>query len=112
MAVNNLLVTGTINLDETSQLINRLGIAVNVYPYNITNILVNCSSSNTQTSINPGDAYLATITADSGYMLDSNNVTIMMGSIDITSTSYNNGEISIANVNANVIINIQAIEIL
>lgn len=74
----------------------------------ITNSLTGCSSSNNAASVNEGSSYLATITPNTGYTLTGANVSVTMGGVDITSSAYNNGTISIASVTGNVVITILA----
>ena len=52
--------------------------------YSITNNLTNCINSNTATSAYENSSYIATITENNGYELD--NVNVVMGGTDITST--------------------------
>lgn len=86
------------------------GILGDVQPttYAITNTLSHCSTSNGATSIQSGGSYSATITADSGYTLAGATVQITMGGTEVTSSVYNNGTISIANVTGDVVIRIVA----
>lgn len=70
--------------------------------YTITKNLTNTSCSNNSSTIISGNGYSTIITADSGYELDS--VTVTMGGVDITSTVYSNGAISIANVTGDIVI--------
>ncbi len=72
--------------------------------YNITNTLNNATNSNSITSINKGASYNATITPDVGYEI--NNVIVTMGGVDITSTAYNSGKISISSVTGDIIITV------
>jgi hypothetical protein len=74
--------------------------------YTITNTLTHVTNSNTATSIASGTAYTGTLTADTGYTIDS--VTITMGGTDITSTAYNAGSINISSVTGNLIITASA----
>lgn len=67
--------------------------------YSVTNNLTNCTNSNTVTSVQEGSSYNATITANSGYVLSSVNVT--MGDSPVTVTD---GVINIANVTGNIVI--------
>ena len=80
--------------------------------FDITSTLTNCTSNNLSTSIHLDDTYTATITADSGYTLTGASISITMGSVDITSTAYNNGIISIQKVTGDININISAAEII
>lgn len=70
--------------------------------YNITNTLSNCINSNSKVSINKNSSYSAMITANFGYKLD--DVTVTMGGVDITSTAYSNGQISISSVIGDIVI--------
>lgn len=72
--------------------------------YTITNNLVNCTNSNSDTTeVTEGSAYNATITANSGYTLDS--VSVTMG---VDSVSAEGGVISIASVTGNIVITASA----
>ena len=87
-----------------------LGDGQSTVTYSVTNTLSNCSTSNSASSVEEGNAYNATITADSGYMLEGATVAITMAGTDITSTVYSNGAISIPAVTGNVAITISAAE--
>lgn len=80
-----------------------IGIGQTVYRA-VTNTLTHVSNSNAAVSVEDGAAYSGTLTADTGYEIDT--VAITMGGTDITSTAYNSstGAISIAAVTGNVII--------
>lgn len=80
--------------------------------YNVSYSLSHCSSSSDITQINYGQPYTTIITADNNYTLEGATVNVMMGNVDITSTTYNNGVISIPSVTDTVIIEIIAISIL
>lgn len=75
----------------------------------ITNTLNGCTNSNSATYATEGDSYSATITASSGYSLTGATVSVTMGNVDITSTAYNNGVISIASLTGNLSITITAV---
>lgn len=70
--------------------------------YTVANTLTNATNSNKATSITEGTAYTGTITADSGYTLDS--VTVTMGGVDVTSSAVSNGVISIVSVTGDIVI--------
>lgn len=80
--------------------------------YTITNTLTNCTTNNSATNVAENAAYTATITAASGYTLTGATVSVTMESsgtpVDITSTAYNAGVISIAAVTGNVAISVAA----
>ena len=77
----------------------------------ITNSLSHVSNSNAAVSVEDGAAYIATLTADSGYTMG--NVVVKMGGTDITSTAYtaSTGAISIAKVTGDVVITAVATKI-
>lgn len=75
--------------------------------YTITNTLTNCTNNNSNTSIEDGSNYKATLIATTGYVLDT--VTVTMGGTDITSATYSNGIITINGVTGNIIITANAI---
>lgn len=56
----------------------------------ITNSLTNVSNSNAAASVNDGASYTATLTPDSGYLIDS--VTVTMGGVDITNDVFTGTE--------------------
>ena len=81
-----------------------------LYPgavYSITNVLTDCTSTNTATAIMDGDTYRATIIPSSGYTLDGATATATMGGQTVTGF-YNNGQISIPNVTGNLVITVTA----
>lgn len=80
-----------------------------VTSYKITNNLTNCANSNANTSVYENSSYIATISANEGYVLDS--VVITMGGTDITSSAYNEGQISITSVTGDIVITASSIEV-
>lgn len=76
----------------------------NAITYTVTNTLSHATNTNTDTSVIEGSSYTGTISADSGYELST--VTVEMGGVDITSTAYSNGTISIASVTGNIVITV------
>lgn len=70
--------------------------------HTITNNLTDVTTSNSATSVESGSAYEADLTASDGYSIKT--VTIVMGGVDITSTAYADGHISIAQVTGDVVI--------
>ena len=85
-----------------------------LYPtvrYSVTNTLSGCATSNDATTAVSGSSYSATITANTGYSLTGATVSVTMDGIDITSTAYNNGVISIASVSGDIVITVTAVAI-
>lgn len=78
--------------------------APTVTTYTITNTLSNATNSNTVTSVEENTSYSATITANNGYQISS--VIVTMGGVDITSSVYSNGTITISNVTGNIVITV------
>lgn len=70
----------------------------------VTNSLSNAVTSNGAATVLAGSAYHATITAKDGYKISS--VVVTMGGVDITSGSYADGEITIAEVTGDIVINV------
>lgn len=71
--------------------------------YTVTrNIPDDVTSSNTSDVVAEGASYTTTLSAASGYAI--NTVKVTMGGVDITSTAYSNGVINIANVTGNIVI--------
>ena len=69
--------------------------------------LTHVTSSNTSASVESGEFYTTTLTADTNYTL--NTVSVTMGGVDITSTSYSSGTVSIASVTGNIVITATAV---
>lgn len=78
--------------------IGNLVLDTNVY-YSITKNLTNCAIDNSATQVVAGGSYSATVTANSGYTLDS--VSVTMGG---SAVSVSGGVISIASVTGNIVI--------
>lgn len=76
--------------------------------YTVTNNLTHVTNNNNATTITEGNSYSATLTAASGYTI--NSVQITMGGNDVTGTSYSGGTITIANVTGNIVITAVATE--
>lgn len=73
----------------------------------ITYNLSHVTSSNTATSAEGGSNYTTTLTAASNYTL--NTVTVLMGGVDITSTAYSSGTVTIPSVTGNIVITATAV---
>ena len=73
----------------------------------ITYNLSHVSSSNTTASVESGQSYTTTLTATGSYTL--NTVAVTMGGVDITSTAYSSGTVSIPSVNGNIVITATAV---
>ena len=71
--------------------------------YNLTNVTV---SNNSITSVVEGDSYQTSVSAKTDYTIDT--VTVTMGGVDITSTAYMNGVITIVDVTGNIVITASA----
>ena len=82
--------------------------------YNTSWIVVNelsgCVTSNPANEVLKDTPYSATITPEQGYKLDGATVSVVMGGIDITSSVYSNGTISIASVTGKLEITVEAVE--
>lgn len=68
----------------------------------ITTTLTDCTISNSSVQIEYGEAYTATITPDAGKEMD--EITVMMGGVDITTSAVSGTAISIAKVTGAVTI--------
>lgn len=80
-----------------------------VWTHKLTQTLSGCTSSTDATTINDGSSISCVLTADSGRRLDT--VTVTMGGIDVTSTAYANGTVTINNVTGDVAITATTAEI-
>lgn len=70
-------------------------------------VLSHVSSSNTQSTVEVGDSYTTILTASTNYTL--NSVSVTMGGVDVTSTSYSSGTVSIPSVTGNIVITATAV---
>lgn len=70
----------------------------------ITNNLTHCTSNNTAQSIVVGNAYTATLVAEEGYSFRGATISVMMNGVDVTSSVFNEGVISISQVTGNITI--------
>ena len=75
--------------------------------YTIGYSLTNCKSSNSVTAVTEGSRYTTTISpSNASWLMD--GVTVKMGGVDITSTAYSNGVVTIAAVTGNITITAKA----
>ena len=79
--------------------------------YTITNNLTNCTNSNNSQSIDSTESYSGTLSANVGYTLTGASVSVTMDGVDVTSTVYNNGTITIAEVTGDIVITATAASI-
>lgn len=108
-AVANGITATEINAFRAAMISGDAGeVVVPPQEYTVTNTLTGCISSNATTTVTEGDAYYATITASSGYVLDGATVVVKMGGTDVTALYYANGIINIPNVSGNIEITITA----
>lgn len=70
--------------------------------WSIVQNLTYVTSTNTAFNVKKGEAYTTNIVANTNYTI--NSVTVVMGGVDITNTTYNNGVITINSVTGNVTI--------
>lgn len=75
----------------------------------VTVSLTHCTSDNIRASVIDGQGYAATLTAAEGYTLEGASVTILMGSMDV-STFYKDGVIAIPNVTGDLEITATAVQ--
>ena len=76
--------------------------------YTITNTLDNASTSNNAVLVDANASYIATITVNDGYSLDT--ITVTMGGADITSSAVSETTITISSVTGNVVITVTTTE--
>lgn len=81
--------------------------------YNVSSVLVGCSSNNSAATVRRGKPYTATISALAGYKLLGATVTVTMGGEDITATAYTysnkQGLISIESASGEIAISVTAV---
>lgn len=91
---------GTLKMADSyyANLLYRIPDTAEIY-YTVTNNLTNVTNSNSTSAIKEGTSYTATLTANSGYELDT--VSVTMGGQTVTVT---NGVIDIASVTGDIVI--------
>lgn len=92
--------------DITSQVVFFGGVITE--SYKIFTTLINCSIDNSSSEILSGTAYQANITPNENYSLDNAAIIIKMNNEDITTSAYENGQISILAVTGDLNITIIA----
>lgn len=92
-----------------SAMISGGAVVINPKEYTVTNRLTGCTNNNSATTVNEGDAYYATITANTGYTMTGATAQIKMGGTVVTDLYYNNGVINIPEVSGNIEIAIGAV---
>jgi hypothetical protein len=100
--------TKTVNLTRLGIGNNRAYSYDNVILYSITNNLTNVTTNNNNPSIEDGGSYVATLTPNTNYEISS--VTVTMGGVDVTSSVYSNGVISITEVTGDIVVTASAEE--
>jgi hypothetical protein len=70
--------------------------------YKVTQTLSHVASSFDGYYVESGEAFTATLTADSGYTIE--NVIVMMGGEDITDTAYSTGTVTVASASGDIVI--------
>lgn len=86
-----------------------VSVETEIVTYTITNKLTNVSTDNPVTTVTKNSPYEANLTPDTDY--EFNSVTVTMGGVDITSSAYANGVVTISSVTGNVVITAIANEI-
>lgn len=86
-------------------------ITVALATYNIVRNLQYCSIDNTSNSAMIGTSWSGTITPENGYSLKNATIQITMGGVDITSSSYSNGVITIKEVTGDVSIKVVCVAV-
>lgn len=108
-AVANGITATEINAFRAAMISGDVGeVIVPPQEYTVTNNLTGCTSSNAATTVTEGDTYYATITANSGYVLDGATVMVKMGGTEVTALYYTDGVINIPDVSGNIEITITA----
>ena len=108
-AVANGITDEEINAFRDAMISGNAGeVVVPPQEYTVTNTLTGCTSSNAATTVTEGDAYYATITANSGYTMSGATVQVKMGGTVVTESYYANGIINIPDVSGNIEITITA----
>ena len=114
--VNGGLITpwidGSCNITATSDgKTATCSVLVEFAKYTISNTLLGCSLNNETSTVVIGDSFSAEIIPSEGYSLKNAYISITMDGVDITSTAYSNGIITITEVTGDIVINVTAYQL-
>ena len=99
-----------ISLDVTGAMQAELGNVLEATEaHSITQTLSHCKSSNSAESIWDGKTFKAEYTADEGYTLTGASVSVTMGG-NAVANAYDDGVVTIANVDGDIVVSITAVE--
>lgn len=100
--------TGVVSLMYNNNTLSTIIIesSSSINNYSIINNLSNVTTNNVSGSILEGSSYTATITANSGYTI--NTIKVSMGGVDITSSAVSGNTINISEVTSNIVITASA----
>ena len=93
--------------DDASTAYDRLEALWTVITRLVSLNLTHVTSSNQSASVENGSRYVTNLTADTNYSI--NEVTVTMGGVDITSTAYSSGTVTIPSVTGNIVITATAV---
>ena len=93
--------------DDTALSYSELETLWTIITRSVSLNLSHVTSSNQSASVEGGSRYTTTLTADTNYTL--NSVSVTMGGVDITSTAYSSGTVSIPSVTGNIVITATAV---
>lgn len=94
--------------DGTLYWLDTSGDGITPAVYTVTNTLTNVARSLVAETVNEGESYSTTLSAEAGYVLS--EVSVTMGGVDITAKCYANGNIYIAFVKGDIVITATAVE--
>lgn len=93
--------------DDASTAYDRLEALWTIITRLVSLNLSHVTSSNQSASVENGSRYVTNLTADTNYSI--NEVTVTMGGVDITSTAYSSGTVTIPSVTGNIVITATAV---
>jgi hypothetical protein len=79
--------------------------------YNVVQNLTGCTLSNTESNVLIDKAWTSEIMPNDGYSLKNGTVKVTMGGVDVTSTVYSNGIITINNVTGDVVVTVVCVAV-
>ncbi len=94
--------------DGTLYWLDTSGNGITPAVYTVTNTLANVARSFVAETVNEGESYSTTLSAEAGYVLS--EVSVTMGGVDITAKCYANGNVYIAFVRGDIVITATAVE--
>lgn len=106
---NQTTLTGHVSLNDQDQMPMEF-YDIEPSEFSVSQTLSHVTSSYTDSTVDNGDSFTATLTAATGYTLSDSGIVVKMGGVDISSTAVSSGVVSITSVSGPISITATATE--